>query len=79
MPANLSGWLSHGKVLEDHTKKQEKVLPEVIVACLDTSNPYMMITELTMTNILQKYKERIHLKCMLTRGNIIKIYTLTFL
>lgn len=56
MPANLSGWLSHGKVLEDHTKKQEKVLPEVIVACLDTSNPYMMITELTMTNILQKYK-----------------------
>lgn len=56
MPANLSGWLSHGKVLEDHTKKQEKVLPEVIVACLDTSNLYMMITELTMTNILQKYK-----------------------
>lgn len=56
MPANLSGWLLHGKVLEDHTKKQEKVLPEVIFACLDTLNPYMMITELTMTNILQKYK-----------------------
>lgn len=56
MPANSSGWLSHGKALEDHTKKQEKVLPEVIVTCLDTLNPYMMITELTMTNMLQKYK-----------------------